>query len=300
MIALKLKINPYAAVFCGVLAVSFSSLFVKLSEAHPNVIAFYRLFLTFLMLLPVHFREKIKEVQGCAKKEVGLAALSGIFLALHFLLWFSSLKYTSVASSVVLVTTQPIWVVVASYIFFGEKVGKKALVGGGIALIGSTLIGAGDFQVGGTALLGDILALLGAIAISGYLIIGRLLRSRLSLPLYTTVTYGTSSLLLGLVTLLTNQPFYPYPAREWMLFFALAFVCTILGHTVFNWALKYVPASVVAVGVLGEPVGAIVWAWIFLGEIASGRQFMSALIILFGLYLFTSASRNKGKNDINK
>lgn len=284
------KINPYLAVFVGVVAVSFSSLFVKMSLAHPFVIAFYRLFLTFLILLPLSWPEKTRELRQLTLRDGLLAFASGTFLALHFILWFVSLRYTSIASSVVLVTTQPIFVVLGSLLLFREKIGTKALVGGAIALLGSFLIGAADFQFGGQALLGDGLALAAAVAVSGYLIIGRTLRARMGLALYTFLVYGSSCLVLGIVAAAAGKSFYPYPTREWLLFLALAVVCTILGHTVFNWSLRYVQASVVAVGVLGEPVGAIIWAALFLGENPTLRQLLSAAIILSGLYIFIKSS----------
>lgn len=284
------RLNPYLMVILGVVAVSFSSLFIKLSQAHPYIIGFYRLFLTFLILLPMAWREKVRDLGQVSLRDSLLAVLSGIFLALHFITWFSSLKYTSVASSVVLVTTQPIFVVGISFFLFGEKIGSKALVGGAIALLGGLLIGATDFQYGGQAIWGDILALIGAVMVSGYLIIGRRLRLRMSLALYTFLVYGSSSLVLALVAGLAGESFYPYGVREWLLFLALAVVCTVLGHTVFNWALKYVQASVIAIGVLGEPLGAIVWAAVFLGENPTGRQLVSGAVILSGLYIFIKAS----------
>lgn len=289
------KINPYFMVFIAVIAVSFSSLFVKLSYAHPFIIAFYRLFFTFLILLPFSVKSKVEDLRTLSTKDGILAVLSGIFLASHFITWFLSLKYTSVASSVVLVTTQPIFVVLGSFILFKEKIGSKAIVGGAIALFGSFLIGASDFQYGGTALLGDILALVGAVAVSGYLIIGRILRVRMNLAVYTFIVYGSASLTLGIVSAVTSQSFYPYSAEQWVLFIGLAAVCNILGHTVFNWALRYVQASVIAIGVLGEPVGAIIWAALFLGENPSGRQLVSAMIILAGLYIFTRAGSADSK-----
>ncbi|MCL4441515.1 MAG: DMT family transporter [Firmicutes bacterium] len=287
------KFNPYLAVFFGVIAVSFSSLFVKLSQADAFVIAFYRLFLTFLILLPFAWREKTQELRRIPLRDLFLGVLSGLFLATHFITWFISLRYTSVASSVVLVTTQPIWVVIGSFLLFKEKIGTKAMIGGAIALLGSILIGAADFHFGGRALEGDILALVGAVAISGYLIIGRRLRTRLSLSVYTFLAYGSASLALAGVVVLAGKSFYPYPPREWLLFFSLAVVCTIFGHTVFNWVLKYVQASVVAIGVLGEPVGAIVWASVFLAEHPSPRQIVAASIIIIGLYIFIKFSRTE-------
>lgn len=286
----KPTINPYVAVFVGVIAVSFSSLFVKMSEAHSFIIAFYRLLLTFIILMPFSFKEKVIDIKESSFKDIALCSMSGVFLALHFILWFVSLKYTSIASSVVLVTTQPIFVVLGSILLFRERISLKAMIGGVIALIGSFLIGAGDFQYGGTAVLGDILAIVAAVSVSGYLIIGRIARSRVSLGAYTFLTYGSASITLGLIAFLTGKSFYPYAPTQWMLFLGLAVVCTIMGHTVFNWALKYIKASVIAVGILGEPVGAILWAAVFLGENPTLRQMFSGLIILTGLFIFTKAS----------
>lgn len=289
------KINPYIAVLSGVVAVSFSSIFVKLSDAHPFIIAFYRLFLTFILLLPVLLRGNIRLLFEVKPGDVLLTVASGTFLALHFITWFTSLEYTSVASSVVLVTTQPMWVVLGSYIFFKEKVGVRALIGGAIAMAGSIIVGTSDFEYGGRAVIGDILALTGAIMVSGYFVIGRHLRSRMALPVYTFLVYGSASIILGVVAFAAGKSFYPYPVQEWLLFFGLAFICTVLGHTVFNWALKYVQASVVAVGILGEPVGAIIWAGLLLGEIPTVLQLFSAAVILTGLYIFIRFSNNNTK-----
>lgn len=283
----KPVVNPYLAVPVAVLAVSFSSLFVKLSAAPAAIAATYRLLFTFLLLAPFTVLVKRRDLQRLTIREAFMAGASGIFLAMHFVTWFTSLKYTSVASSVVLVTTQPVFVVIGSYLFFKEKVSPTAILGGTLAMAGSIYIGATDFQFGMRALLGDILALSAAVLVSGYLLLGRRLRAKLSLPAYTFVTYGCSALTLMLISWVAGLPFYPYPAREWLLFLALAVICTIFGHTVFNWTLRYVQASVVAVGILGEPLGAILWAFLFLGEAPSLRQLIGGAIILLGLFIFS-------------
>lgn len=281
--------NPYLAVLAGVIAVSFSSLFVRLATAPALIIATYRLLFTFLLLAPFALRKR-DDLRAMGGKRLLLAAVGGLFLALHFVSWFISLNYTSVASSVVLVTTQPIFVVLGSLIFFRERISRLALVGVGLAITGSAIIGAADFQVGLKALAGDILALFAAIMVAGYLLIGRHLRRDVPLEAYTLVTYGSSSLALVTATLVTRTPFSGYPPRDWLLFAALALVCTIMGHTVFNWVLRYVPASVVSVSILGEPLGAILWASIFLGEPPTLRQIVGGAVIFSGLYLFTRVS----------
>jgi len=282
-------VNPYLAVMTGVLAVSFSALFVRLSTAPALIIATYRLLFTFLLLAPFAV-SKLHLLKALDRRQILLASASGVCLAFHFATWFTSLQYTSVASSTVLVTLQPVFVVLGSWLFFREKVHRLALLGGGIALLGSLVIGASDFKAGGTALLGDGLALLAAMLVSGYLLIGRKMRRDVPLEAYTFVTYGSSTLVLILLSLLSRVPFTGYPPKDWILFFALALVCTVLGHTVFNWVLKYVQASVVSVSVMAEPIGAIIWASIFLREFPNPRQMVGGCLIFTGLYLFTRVS----------
>lgn len=282
--------NPYVAILCGVLAVSFSALFVRLSSAPPLIIATYRLLFTFLAIAPYTLWRHRREL-GCMRgRELLLAAISGAFLALHFATWFTSLNYTTIASSVVLVTTQPVFVVIGSYLFFRERISRVGMIGGAIAMLGSFIIGAGDFKLGMTAFFGDMLALLAAILVSGYLIIGRKLRSSISLPAYTFVVYGSAALMLVLISAAGRFSFVPYPAQDWLLFLGLALVCTVGGHTIFNWVIRYVPASTVSVSILGESLGAILWGAIFLRELPNWRQIIGGAVIFAGLYLFTRAS----------
>jgi len=286
-------VNPYLAVLVGVFAISFSALFVRLSSAPAMIIATYRLLFTFLLLAPFTLIRNRPDLRALPWRERGLAAASGVCLALHFVTWFTSLNYTSVASSVVLVTTQPVFVVIGSWLLFRERISRRALFGMLLSLTGSFIIGASDFQLDMRAFWGDLLALAAAVMVSGYLLIGRRLRGTVSLPAYTFFTYGSSALLLVAASLASRTPFYPYPAQDWLLFLGLALVCTVLGHTVFNWVLRYVQASVVSVSVLGEPLGAIIWAAVFLREYPTGRQMIGAGFIFAGLFLFTRASVRK-------
>jgi drug/metabolite transporter (DMT)-like permease len=280
-------INPYLAILVGVFAVSFSSILVRVSSAPPLIIAAYRLIFTFLALAPFSLSGGAASLKGMTRKQMLIAATSGIFLALHFVTWFTSLKYTSIASSVVLVTTQPVFVVIGSRIFYNERVPRKALYGGALAFVGSLIIGASDSQLGRQAFIGDMIALFAAVMISGYLLLGRGLRGQVPLMGYAFVTYGASSLTLAVTALLCGLPFYPYSGRDWFIFVALALVCTVMGHTVFNWVLRYVQASVVSVSILGEPLGAILWAAVFLHENPTPRQAIGGAVIFAGLFLFT-------------
>jgi len=283
-------INPYLAILVGVFAVSFSSILVRLATAPPLIIAAYRMVFTFCFLAPFSLSGGATALRAMSRREVRLSAASGVFLALHFVTWFTSLKYTSIASSVVLVTTQPLFVVLGSFLFFKERVPRKALYGGLLAMLGSLVIGATDFQAGGRAFVGDLYALFAAVMVAGYLLLGRKLRGDVGLAGYTFVTYGASSVTLIATALVCQLPFYPYPGRDWLIFVALALVCTVMGHTVFNWVLRYVQASVVSVSVLGEPLGAIIWAAVFLGENPTLRQGVGGGLIFVGLYLFTKVT----------
>lgn len=286
----RAPINPYLAILVGVVGAAFSSIFTRLAAAPPMVIAFYRLGFTVLMIAPFALSGGRRELRAMGRRDVVLACLSGILLALHFTSWISSLNYTSIASSTVLVTMQPLFVVVGGYLIFKEKIARIGLLGAAMALTGSIIVGIGDFQVGGQALWGDILAFAGAVFIAGYVLIGRGLRNHLSLVPYIFLVYGASALTLLLGCLCTATPLYPYPPLSWLWFFLLALVPTIFGHTLFNWALRYVKAAVVSVSILGEPVGATVLAYFIFHQIPSPMQLIGGAVIITGLAIFIRAA----------
>jgi len=281
--------NVYGFIALGVAAVSTAAIFVKLSTAPPVLAAFYRIFLAWLALAPLIVAKERGALASALRerrRDVALALLSGAFLALHYAVWFVSLRLTSVASSTVLVTTQPIWVMLLAYLLWRETVPLPSLAGMAIALAGVYFTGAYSAQQEGGQLAGDVLALLAAILVSGYLLIGQRLRSRMPLLVYVFFVYGGAAAVLGALAVLMRLPLGGYPAREWALFAALAFIPQLIGHTVFNWALQHVPASVVAVSVLGEPVGAALLAMLILREIPSPVQLLASLLILGGIGLF--------------
>lgn len=289
-------INPYMAILAAVLAAAFSSIFTKLAQAPPIIIAFYRLLFTLALIAPFVGRAGWRELRYIGSREKALAALAGIFLALHFSFWITSLNYTSVSSSTVLVTLQPIFVIAGGYFLYGETLGRAGLAGVALALLGSVLVGLGDFRVGGQALLGDIMAFAGAFFVAGYVIIGRGLRQKMSLLPYLFLVYGMAALtLLAENTFLFRDPLLGYPGSAWFWFFLLALVPTIMGHNIFNWALRYVRASVVSVSILGEPVGATILAYFIFAQQPGPLQITGALIIMAGVTLFIlHAQRDDG------
>lgn len=278
--------NPYLAVFIGVVASAFASIFTKLADAPPMIIAFYRLGFTVLILLPFTAFTGTRELRGISRRNLLLACAAGVMLATHFSVWMTSLNYTSIASSTVLVTMQPLFVVAGGYIFYKEKIGSRAMMGAGLALSGSIIVGISDFQVGGQALLGDLLAFTGAILVAGYVLIGRGLRTHMSLLPYVLLVFGSAAITLLLANLALGSLFWPYPQMTWVWFVALALVPTIMGHTVFNWALRYVNAAVVSVSILGEPVGATILAYFIFDQVPTMLQLAGGIVIITGLLIF--------------
>jgi len=263
----------------GIIAVSTASIFIKLCDAPALIISTYRMVLASLILMPWASYQKVWK--GWEKKDVAWLIFSGILLSLHFASWIASLKYTSVASSVVLVTTHPIFVGIGSWVFLKERLGLNLIIGIGLSVIGSGLIGYGDMALSKEALMGDGLALLGALAASGYFLVGRKMRKNQDLLAYIFPVYSTAGLVLIILSLFFRKPFFGYSSTTYLFFFLLALIPQLIGHTTFNWALKYLPASMVAITILGEPIGSTILAYFILGE---GLTFWK---ILGGIFIFT-------------
>ena len=278
----------------AVIALAFSSIFIKqldIAGVPPLVIAFHRMALATLILLPVALAFKRREMRALNRKDILMLALGGFCLAVHFGAWFASLKYISIATSVVLVNSHPLFVVLASYLFLGEKPSRRNIAGTTIGLAGMLVISGDGLKDVKTGLLGDALAIVGALAVVGYFIIGRSLRARLSLLGYVTPLYAVCSLLLLVWAVATGGPLYPYGATVWAYFIALAVVPTILGHTVFNWALKHVKPSAISIAFLGEPVVASLLAFIFFSQRPPLATLAGGALVLVGVYLTTSSRR---------
>lgn len=282
----KPPIHPYIPIIIGVISVSLSAIFVKLATADAGVIAFYRMLFSVLMMLPVFLWKYVGELKELSKKDWIYSSLAGIFLAFHFILWFESLNYTSVASSTVLVTMQPLFAFLGTYLFFGERISRKTMLAGSIAIIGSALISWGDFKISGSALYGDILALIACALITGYLLFGQDVRQRLSLMTYTMVVYSMSVVTLFFYVVLKGESFGPYPQTEWFWFILLALIPNLLGHNLFNWAVKWVSTNVISIAILFEPVGAAILAMFIFKEYVTITQVVGGLIVLAGITLF--------------
>lgn len=297
---------PIAILF-AILAVSTSSIFIKFAQrdAPSLVIAALRLTFATIILSPVALLRYRGELQALSRGDLLLGVLSGSFLAAHFGTWISSLEYTSVASSVVFVSTGPLWVAMLSPIFLNEPLTKSVLAGMSLALLGGTIIGLGDachlegslacppfsefFR--GTAIFGNFLALAGAWAVSGYLILGRRLRTSMSLIPYIFLVYGSAAICLLLAMLISGQSPAGYPPMVYLWIALLALVPQLIGHTTYNWALRYIPAALVSVTTLAEPVGSAILAYLILNEKPTSLTLFGGVLILTGIYLASGKKR---------
>ncbi len=280
---------PRLALLTGIIAVSSGSIFARFAQddAPSLAVAAFRLSLATLFLFPVAWLRNRRELRGLSASDWARLLASGLFLAVHFGTWITSLEYTSVASSVALVSTSPLWVALFSWIIWREPLKPSLMLGLALALCGSVVISFAEARsaISARPFLGNALALAGALAVSGYWLIGRRMRRGLSLVPYVTVVYGAAALTLLAAALLFGQPltgFQP-PTYGWLLLLAL--IPQLLGHSSFNWALGHLPASYVAVATLGEPVGAAILAFFFLDETPTGLKLFAAALILAGIYL---------------
>ncbi|AQQ55022.1 DMT family transporter [Planococcus lenghuensis] len=285
------KIHPYIPIAIGVISVSLSAIFVKWSSADAGVIAFYRLLFSILIMSPIFFLKYTHEIKKLSRRDWLFSMIAGVFLAFHFILWFESLNYTSVASSTVLVTLQPLFAFAGTYFFFKEVISWKTVISGLIAICGSVIIGYGDFRISGLALFGDLLALIACALITAYLLFGQDVRKRLSLVTYTFVVYSMSTVTLFFYVLAKGESFGPYPPTEWLLFLLLAIVPNLLGHTLFNWSVKWVSTNVISIAILFEPVGASVLAYWILQEALTVSQVIGGIVVLVGIALFVVDAR---------
>lgn len=288
---------PGLVLLIAVLAVSWSGPLVKLSDAPSLAIAAWRLLFSVALIagLIALSSGSAAQLRTLSRRELGLAAVSGALLAAHFWSWIASIEYTTVASSVVLVSTQPIFVAALSALWLGEHATRRQWIGILIAVGGAVLIGWGDFGLGGSALFGDLLAVAGAVFVSGYYVIGRSLRRRLDLWVYTGLVYGVAALVLVLAALATGIPLGGYPGREWGIFLALALGPMMLGHTGVNYALRYLPAYVANLALLGEPVGATLLAWALpaIAEVPPVQTLAGGALILAGIALGVADRRGR-------
>ncbi len=287
---------PYLVLLGGVLVVSTASILIRVAQGagmSSLIIAAGRLGFAALILTPIAWARARDELRQLEAREHWLGMLSGVLLAIHFASWISSLAYTSVASSVALVTTNPLWVGLATFFIFRERLSKPAVAGIVLTFLGTILIGYSDSQQssGSNPMLGNGLALLGAITVSGYFLIGRTLRRTLSILAYIWIVYTSAAVVLLVVALISGQRFWGFSPIVYLALLGLAVGPQLLGHTSFNWALKYLSATFIAVSILGEPVGSALLAFAFLGEVFAPIQLGGFVVLLAGIVVAALGER---------
>jgi drug/metabolite transporter (DMT)-like permease len=299
--AIEERVPPMAALVVAILAVSTSAILVEWSDAPSLVKAFYRVLFTTLVLLPIAAgresdRAAFRRLRG---RDLLVAVASGVALAVHFASWFESLRWTTVAASVTLVQSQPVFVAVGAWALLDERVTRKTVVGILVALVGMALLSGGGALFGAALggprpLYGNGLALLGALCYTVYVLAGRSLRQRFPLLPYVIVVYTVCAAVLLVATVARGHPLLGYETREWILFAGMAVGPGLFGHTVVNWALAHVESSVVSVSLVGEPVGSTILAAFLLAEIPTATTVVGGAVVLAGIYVTATARRRDG------
>lgn len=297
----------YFGLYSGIIFVSTAAILIRFAQNDVSslVISAYRLTISSLILgVFVFFKGThiLKKIQG---KNLILAIAAGCFLAVHFSSWVTSLEYTSIASSVVLVTTTPLWVTIFAHFIYKEKITKNIFIGLIIALMGGIIVAFNEIcvyeqgqlhcsgisnMISGQAILGNGLALLGAFAAAGYMLIGRKLRKDIDTLPYTFVVYGFSAIILDFVVIIKSENLFKFSTQSFVWLFLLAIIPQLFGHSIFNWALRFFPASIVSIALLGEPVGSTILAMIILKESPTIIEVVGGVLILMGI---TFASINR-------
>ncbi|NOU93095.1 EamA family transporter [Paenibacillus sp. LMG 31456] len=284
-------VNPYFLLFISILAIAISSIMIKSSNTPPSVAGMHRLYITVLIMLPFVSWKKLR-LTRLTKYDWLLVLSAGFFLGLHFLFWMESLSYTSVASSMVILTLQPLFVMIGSYIIFKERVNKLMVLCMIIAVFGSIIIACGDIGVSREALIGDALSLLGTVSISAYMLAGQKVTHKIPANVYSVIVFFIGGSVMLIYSLMNHFSLIDYSSSDWMYFLLLALIPTIFGHFIFNLLLKSIGATTVSVGVIGEPVLAIILAYFILGEAVSSFQILGGLFTVVGMgFYFLAMSK---------
>ena len=281
-------IKVYLVLLIGILSVSLSSILIKLTYDVPAIIiSTYRLAISSAILLSWAKYKNIP-LKTVNTRDFFIAILSGFFLSIHFISWIASIKYTSIASSVTLVSTSPVFVIIFSLLFFKEKPSKRTLIATIMAIIGSAIIGYSDKELTESSvytnpILGDMLAIIGAVAVSIYFMSGSHLRKHLTTFQYITLVYSFSALFTLFFALFSSKSFLGYRPVSYLLMILMAIIPQLLGHTSFNWALKHIKANAVAIATLGEPIGASILAYIIFHQSVSLIKILGMAIVLLSI-----------------
>ncbi|WIY62406.1 DMT family transporter [Bacillus arachidis] len=268
----------------SIIAISFAAVFVKMSSAPSSILSMYRLWIIVILMLPIVWKKR-EEFRRIRARDWCFLIGSGFFLALHFLLWFASLKFTTVASSTIILALQPIVSLVGGFFLFKERTTSSAIATMGIAILGVMCIGWGDLGLSEQAVIGDILSFLSVIAVVGYLFIGQTTVKKVSHWIYSFTVFAFAGLFIAIYNVIMSVPFTGYSTWDWWIFILLAIVPTA-SHMINNWLLNYVNATTISMSILGEPVGASILAFFLLGEKLNVMQVIGSVLVLCGVSIF--------------
>ncbi|WP_246132176.1 DMT family transporter [Paenibacillus hemerocallicola] len=277
--------HPFIMLFISILSVSISSILIKLSDTPTSVAGMYRLFISVAIMLVFVPWSTLRTIE-MNKKDWGIVVIAGLFLGLHFLFWMESLVYTSVASSMVILSLQPLFVMIGSYFLFREQANFLTVSCLITAFLGSLLIAWGDIGISKEALIGDGLSLIGTLFVSAYMLAGQRVSRKIDANVYSIIVFFIGGTVMLIYNLLNSYSLTEYDSSDWTYFLLLAIIPTILGQYIFNLLLKSIGATTVSVGIIGEPVLAIMLAYLLLGETISLFQFMGGLGTLFGMGMY--------------
>ena len=278
--------KTYAVLTIGVICISTAAVIIRLIEAPATAIAFYRLAIASIFILPLSsFLRNTNGLNQIRLQDTLMCLAASVAISIHFVAWIASLEYTSVASSVILVTTSPLIVAFLSKLFFQENLHKNVYVGIALGLIGAVVLTGGDSRLEGRELWGDLLAFIGALSFAFYLILGKRVRTRLNNLDYTSFVFLSASVMLFVISVIANQPLWNFDSKSIIFIVTLAIIPQLIGHSSITWALGSVRATLVSVAIMAEPVGAILLAWLILNEHPSLANLIGGLIILSGIFI---------------
>lgn len=282
-------------VLLGVVGVSLSAPLIRISTAPSMVLVFYRVLIASVLLIPYALIRNREEFRQMGRKTALFCLMSGLFLGLHFASYFQALRYTSIASAVALVDTEVFFVAFMMFFFFREIIPLRAWAGILLTFTGSMLIALSDAGGGEHVLLGDLIALAGAACLAVYTILGKVCRKEISTTAYTTLVYSSAALTVLVILLCTGTPVLGYEPVNWLSALGMAVFCTLLGHSVFNWALKYESAAFLSTVKLLEPVFAAILGVLLFREIPSKQVMLGSFIVILGVYVYSRFSETPEK-----
>ncbi|BBH20700.1 multidrug transporter [Paenibacillus baekrokdamisoli] len=285
------SISPILPLLVGMIAISFAPILVRYSDAPVSVQGMYRMLFTVIIMLPFGTKQ-FKSIGAISRKDWLLLGAAGFFLAVHFLLWMASLNYTSIASSTIILSLEPVFVMVGAYFIFKDKPNKLMLIGMVVALIGAFFVGSGDIGITRSAFNGDVLSFLGALAVAVNMLIAKRIITRVPSYLYSIIVFAITFLCFLVYNLAMGISMLQYPVKEWFVFLLLAIVPTVFGHMIFNWLLQYVKATTISMSVLAEPIGSSLLGMLLFHEMVTGFQLIGGAFVIIGLLLYLRSEQS--------